>query len=351
MLNKAFSRRVSAIVAAAGLLAAASCGSGDQKESSSDSGKMTLKVGQISNSVAFFPLYVAEQKGFFEKEGVQVGKRPRLGTGSKLAAALTSGGIDVGGGVITDAFNLAQSGQSPRIIADLVNQYYVSIVVGKDFPDKPHASLQQKIRALKGKKIGITGPGSGTEALVTYLFKKAGLDPEVDVTLVNLGGSATGALGALKTGRVDALSFFQPVPQAAEARGIGRIYISPSQGGVPSMKNQAHGVVIATADAVKNKRKAVSAFIRAIHDAEQLINNKPKQAQQLLADYEKELDEKTLDSLTSVLTEEIPSRPVLPKDGYRTAVNFHEQAGLISDAPSYEEITGKQFVKKALNSQ
>src|SRR5690606_20544371 len=57
-----------------------------------------LNVGQISNSIAFFPLHVAESKGFFEDEGVTLGERPRLGTGATLAAALTSAPIATGAG-------------------------------------------------------------------------------------------------------------------------------------------------------------------------------------------------------------------------------------------------------------
>lgn len=70
----------------------------------------TLNIGQISDSVAFFPLFVAEEKGYFKDEGIKLGDRPRLGTGAKVAAALKSGSIDLGAGVLTDAFNLEKTG-------------------------------------------------------------------------------------------------------------------------------------------------------------------------------------------------------------------------------------------------
>src|ERR671933_2970577 len=52
--------------------------------SSSSGGAMKLNVGQISDSIAFFPFYVAERRGDFKDEGVTLGDRPRLGTGGKL---------------------------------------------------------------------------------------------------------------------------------------------------------------------------------------------------------------------------------------------------------------------------
>lgn len=109
---------------------------------------LTLNVGQISNSVAFFPIFVAESEGLFTAENLTLGAdRPRLGTGAKLAAALQSGSIDVGGGVMTDAFNLYKVNDKARIVGALVNSYYVDIVVGSDFDGpKTSASLEDRDR-------------------------------------------------------------------------------------------------------------------------------------------------------------------------------------------------------------
>ena len=109
-----------------------------------------------------------------------------------------------------------------------VDSYYVDVVVGSGF-DGPDADapLGDRIDALRGKTIGVTGPGSGTEALINYLVAQEDMDPASDVTLVNLGANGSAAIGALTTERVDALAFFQPIGQQAEATGVGSIYISP----------------------------------------------------------------------------------------------------------------------------
>ncbi|MBO0875816.1 MAG: ABC transporter substrate-binding protein, partial [Pseudonocardia sp.] len=193
-----------------------------------------LNVGQISDSVAFLPLFIAENRGYFAAEGVHLGERPRLGTGAKVAAALKSGSIDLGGGVITDAFNLAKIDDGTKIVTALVTEYYVDIVVPPSFGEP--TVLADKVGALEGKRIGITGPGSGTEALVNYLFASIGRNAATDSTLVNLGSAATSAIGALKAGRVDALAFFQPIAQQAAAAGAGKTFISPARGDVPTLR-------------------------------------------------------------------------------------------------------------------
>lgn len=297
-----------------------------------------LNVGQISDSIAFFPLHVAESKGFFEREGVTLGDRPRLGTGAKLAAALTSGSIDIGAGVLTDAFNMADVDAGTRVTTALVTEYYVDVVVGSDF-DGPaaDAKLEDKIRALVGKTSGITGPGSGTEALLTYLFKLVGKDPKKDATLVNLGGAVTAAVGGISGGDVDALSFFQPVGQQVETEGDGSIYISPARGDVPDMEGQLHGVVFASGDAAASKKSQIEGFNKAIDAALALIQKGDDDVKPLLQEYLKKTPKATVDKLLEILPKQTPPDHKPTKASYDIAADFHVKSGLIDKPPSFDD--------------
>lgn len=327
-------RRATALVVAAGLaLTASACASG------SDADSQVLNVGQISNSVAFFPLYVAEQNGYFDDEGAELGERPRLGTGAKLAAALTSGSIDIAAGVATDAFNLYGSDDSARITGALVTEYYVDIIVSADF-DGPSvdAPIEERVAALEGRNIGITGPGSGTEALVTFLFGEQGMDSATDATLVNLGGDVSAAVGALSSGQVDALAFFQPVGQIAEQQGVGEIYISPQRGDVPSMEHQLHGALFSTTDVLENKGEQVAAFNRAIDSALAFIADDQAGTSALLAEYLGDTDPAVVEALSAIVAEEMASSTIINESGYDTAVTFHVESGLVDDAPTFDEL-------------
>jgi ABC-type nitrate/sulfonate/bicarbonate transport system substrate-binding protein len=295
-----------------------------------------LNVGQISDSVAFFPLYVAEQNGYFEEEGVTLGERPRLGTGAKLAAALTSGSIDVAAGVITDAFNLANSDDNTLLTGSLVTEYYVDIIVGPDF-EQSSGSLEDKIKSLEGTNIGITGPGSGTEALVNYLFDQVGLDPESDATLVNLGGQPSSAIGALESGQVDALAFFQPAGQMAETQGTGEIYISPQRGDVPDMAGALHGVTFSTQTAIDAKPELIAGFNVAIDKALKFIAENPDEAAELLASYLGESSPETVDALAELLPEEMSPGVAVSQESYDIAAKFHEESGLVASTPDYAD--------------
>lgn len=296
----------------------------------------TLSIGQISNSVAFFPLFVAEERGHFTAEGLQLGDRPRLGTGAKLAAALQSNSIDLAAGVTTDALNLAETNPSTKLVSSLVAEYYVDVVVGPAFPEP--GTLEEKVESLVGKNIGITGPGSGTEALVNLLFTGVGRDAATDATLVNLGAEPSAALGALKEGRVDALSFFQPIAQQAEAIGAGRTFISPPRGDVPSLKGALHGVVFSTQELLEAKPDELAAFQRAMTKAHADIHGDPALTRELLGKYMENANPAAVDALAAVVPQEIPESIEVQRASYDIARTFHLDSELVDSAPAYDEI-------------
>lgn len=341
-------RRLALIVTVGLTLILAGC-SRSNSEPATGADAMKLNVGQISDSVAFFPIFVAEDQGYFKDEGLTLGDRPRLGTGAKLAAALQSGSIDVAGGVMTDAFNLYKINPKTRLVGSLVDQYYVDVIAGPNIPRSVDgAPLAEKVKALEGKKIGITGPGSGTEALLTELLSQQGLSAKSDITMVNLGGDASAAIGALKAKRVDALSFFQPVGQQAEATKVGRIFISPARGDVPELADAVHGVLFTTQNVIDRKPMAVAAFLRAIATAEKLITSNPAETKELLQKYQKTLPESTVDALVPVLQKEIPADPLPVEGAYDKSAAFHQDSGLVSSPPSFSDLTPTNWISSAL---
>ena len=310
-----------------------------------------LKVCQINKSINFFPFYIAQQKGYFKAQGLSIPNPPLLQVGSKVVQGVESGQYDIGNGVITDAFNWSTSNASARILGSIMNGYIVDIVVSKAFETAtgvlPQSSLADKVKALQGKTIGITGPGSGTQALLTYLFRLEGMNAAKDATQVSLGSNNTAALGALKTGRVDALSFFSPIGQAAEAQGIGDILISPVRGDIPGLKGDVHGVFYTKQSTIDTKPQAIAAYIRAINQAEVFIQNNPAETKVLLNTY-LGLGQKISDAVYAATASVMATNPQITPAAYNIAGQFHVQAGLISLTPSYNQLVATNTTDSAL---
>src|SRR5690606_1472222 len=69
---------------------------------------------------------------------------------------------------------------------------------------------------LKGKKIGVTAPGSSTNMMANFVLAKAGLKP-TDVSIIGVGASS-GALSAVRSGQVDAIANLDPVISMLEQK-------------------------------------------------------------------------------------------------------------------------------------
>jgi NitT/TauT family transport system substrate-binding protein len=66
----------------------------------------------------------------------------------------------------------------------------------------------KSVADLKGKKIGVSAPGSSTNIMANYVLAKNGLKPS-DVSFVGVGVSQ-GAVAALRSGQIDAISNLDP---------------------------------------------------------------------------------------------------------------------------------------------
>jgi NitT/TauT family transport system substrate-binding protein len=333
-------------------LAISGCNSINPFAVNTPTNSMSLNVGQLNDSINFFPFYVAEKLGYFKAQGLKLGARPRLQTGPNVINALEAENIDIGGGVMTDAFDMARVDGTARIIGALTNGYVVDVVIGKKFARQTHLTeaspLTTKVGALRGKKIGITGTGTGTEALLIYLFRLQGLNAQRDATLVNLGSNNAAALAALNAGRVDALSFFSPIGQTAEAKGIGTIFISPDNGDVPGLRGDVHGIFYTRQGIIETKPKAVRAFIRAVAEAEDYIQKNPTQAKVLLSAYLKS-GQKVSNDVYKATSPVWAQNPQLSQSSYNVATQFHVQAGLIMAAPHYGDMVAADTINEAMN--
>jgi NitT/TauT family transport system substrate-binding protein len=77
------------------------------------------------------------------------------------------------------------------------------------------------VAELKGKKIGVTAPGSSTNVMANFVLAKAGLKP-ADVSIIGVG-AANGAVAAMRSGQIDAISNLDPVITLLQRSGDLRV--------------------------------------------------------------------------------------------------------------------------------
>jgi len=164
--------------------------------------KVSLAVGG-KNLLYYLPLTIAEQLGFFKAEGLDLTINDFAG-GAQALRALVGGSVDVVSGAFEHTVNMQPKGQ--RLTAFVLQGRAPQIVLGVNPKTMPN---YKTVADLKGKKIGVTAPGSSTNVMANFVLAKAGLKPS-DVSIVGVGASS-GAVAAMRAGQVDAMSNLDPV--------------------------------------------------------------------------------------------------------------------------------------------
>ncbi|RPH63308.1 MAG: ABC transporter substrate-binding protein [Burkholderiales bacterium] len=174
--------------------------------------KVTIAVG---GKAAFYylPLTIAEQRGYFKEEGLNVEIVDFAG-GSAALRAVVGGSADVVSGAYEHTINLQAS-----------KQYFTAFVLqGRAPAISLGVSSKAKYQSpadLKGMKIGVSAPGSSTNMVVTYFLTKNGMKAS-DVSFIGVG-TGNAALAAIRTGQIDALSNVDPVMTMLEQKGDVKI--------------------------------------------------------------------------------------------------------------------------------
>jgi ABC-type nitrate/sulfonate/bicarbonate transport system substrate-binding protein len=143
------------------------------------------------------PYRIAIAKGYFRDQGLSV-EQIFVRGGPTAIAALVSGNVEFGsiGGAQAPIRSNAR-GLDLRILASLSNYTNYTLLGSKD---------TKSIEELRGKIIGVTGAGAYSDFAIRIFLKRHNIDPDRDVTLRAIGGTALRAI-ALERGVISAAPF------------------------------------------------------------------------------------------------------------------------------------------------
>jgi ABC-type nitrate/sulfonate/bicarbonate transport system substrate-binding protein len=143
------------------------------------------------------PFRVALKRGFFKAQGLEI-QAIFVRGGPAALAALSSGEVDFAeiGGAQAVMRSRAR-GLDVSIIASISNATNYQLVGAKSV---------RSLEDLKGKILGVTGAGAFSDFAMRTFLRRKGIDPDKDVTLRAIGGSALRA-AALEKSLVAAAPF------------------------------------------------------------------------------------------------------------------------------------------------
>jgi NitT/TauT family transport system substrate-binding protein len=214
-----------------------------------------IRIGYSSISGAYIPIWVAHDGGYFAKEGLE-DDIILIPSGTQLAQVTVAGEIDVGSMNGSSAIAAALQGADLKIIGNSGNKMIFSLYVRPEI---------KTIEALKGKKIGITRFGSAPDISVRYALRKHNINPETDLTLIQLGFMATVAAG-LQGGTIQGGVVSPPTQFAVDKAGFKElINITDMDFAFPNPSLVAVGSIIRRRPQVINE--FMRAYARGVHRA------------------------------------------------------------------------------------
>jgi NitT/TauT family transport system substrate-binding protein len=206
-----------------------------------------MRIGYSSISGAYVGIWVAHDAGFFAKEGLD-DQIILIPNGTQLAQVTVAGEVDIASLGGAAALAAAFSGADFKVIGNNVNKLIFSMYARPEI---------KRVEDLKGKRIGITRYGTSADISARYALRQHNLDPQKDVTLLQLGAISSVA-GALKAGTIDAGMVSPPTLFLIEKLGFKEIASITEMN--LAFPNPA---MVVLGDIIRKKPELIDRFMRA----------------------------------------------------------------------------------------
>lgn len=220
-----------------------------------------IKIGEVTHSIFYAPMYVSDKLGYFKDEGLNVEILLTSGA-DKVTSAVLSGDVEIG----------FCGSESTIYIYNQKEKDYLVNFAGLTKKDGSFLVSREKqkefnIKDLKGKHI-IAGREGGMPAMtLEYALNKNGIKTEelnfdTSIDFASMAGAFIGETG-------DYVSLFEPTASEIEEKGYGKIVASIGQlgGEVP------YTSFIAKKSYIKNNEKIIEKFTKAIQKGLDYVKN------------------------------------------------------------------------------
>jgi len=307
--------------------------------------KMTIPVIALSMT----PVYLAQAKGFFADEGLDVEVTPTSGGGPDIRA-LIAGDVDFSFTTGDQVILAHQEGKPLVMVMSGLNKVFINWAMHKESAKAKGITetspLQEKLKALKGLTVGVTNPAALTAHLAHFLVRKAGYVPQQDVQIIAVGAGPTW-LAALENRKVDLALTAPPVPETAISRGFAIMFINNAKGEDPSVSEFLMENLVARPETPKKDPDLVRRMVRALVKANKwALGSTPEQvADALKSTFAKTDPAIHLAGVRAVL-------PTLSPDGRTTERSVQatqdilEVAGLLKKRAVYSDIVSNEYLPK-----
>src|SRR5215468_1839075 len=213
---KSWSRRLSPVLVTGIILVLILSACGNNSTGSNGSGKihLSIMVGGLSKQI-YLPNMLAKRLGYFDQAGLDVTLIDEA-SGQSAEDEVLAGQVDAGSGSYNHTIELQAAGKQMEAVVQL------GIAPGEaEMVSAKEASQIQSAKDLKGKNLGVTELGSGTQTLTTILLHNVGVSAD-QVHFIPVGAGDT-FIAAMQQGKIDAGMTTEPTISRLLSTGTGKV--------------------------------------------------------------------------------------------------------------------------------
>lgn len=294
---------------------------------------ITVNVAQFGEFFLYMPLYLADEGGFFEEQGLKI-NITNTGGDDKTFAAVIGGSADFGIADPTFVAIANEKGQKGKVIASIVNGVPFWGVTNKDIP------VITEGEQLEGLTVA-TLPSPSTAYTLQYdMFEDAELKPSIRQA------SFGALLSLVQSDDADIALELEPNVSQAVQNGYKVVYSMADMYGDFAIT----GVTV-TQKLIDENPELVQKFVTALQNAEKFAHNNPDSVLNLANKIFADLDDKIVeDALNRILkSKTFPDNVLITDEAWLKAISVREEVGDITDIEKAKSVLDMSFAKKAMN--
>ena len=246
-----------------------------------------LRVSYSSIGAASWSTWLAKDVGIFQKYGLDVGLI-YIGGGPRAMSTTIANETQITQGAGTGSILAKLAGADTVMIASILDTTPQSLMVIPEI---------RSPQDLKGKKLGVTRFGALSDFGVRKYLQKIGLEPEKDVTILQLGGLPE-ILGAMQGGSIHGGALSSPILTKAKQLG----YKEMADLGALGIKYPGTAYMT-TESFIKSNRPQLVQFLKSIIAATYYIRKNKEVSIDILKKYTKVEEAPVLDETYQLFTQ------------------------------------------------
>jgi NitT/TauT family transport system substrate-binding protein len=298
-------------------------------------------------TIGFITRYIADDEGFWTKQGLDVKILDIAGIGSMNA--VISGSVDFSMSSGPSITRAAARGQRLVALATAINQSDEDIVIRKDIAAAghfdPQALLAERGKLLKGLTIAVGGVGAIPDVVLKVVQIQAGLSRD-NVTATPM--QPPEYMAAFERKAIDGFVSGPPFIQQAVVAGTGVVLSDSAKGEPVEYAPQSAGLLLTRADFCGSHRSICEKMVHGIVEAAKFLHAHRAEsiavAKKHFGAYSDEVLAQSIDMLTAMT----PSPPLTTPQMLENADLINIAAGFMKDSdklPNYAALIDNQFTR------